>query len=532
MRAPALSCVLLLISPPVFAQQMDIPLVNWTVPPYRATSGGGITTMVDATPPRVFIGLQPCRLLDTRNNLNPLGGGGPFTTNQIRTYTLPGNCGIPSGTDAVSLNMTATETVANPFGHLKVWPVGQAEPNVSTLNWTAAGQTVANAAIVPLGAGGAINVKSGNAGSQVIIDVNGYFSDSLGNPANYLFLTNDNPGFATAFFYNLASVNNSSGVFGFVGPSFLRPNYSAAGVRGDGVTNGVAGISQQLAVAGSLVDEIGAEKAFGILGFQEPSRRAGAHGSLNDLSTIGSLGVLDGFDKIGVVGESRTPGGAGVFGVIGRVRDSSGSTLLSGFLGWSQMSAQYGVYSSGNSHVQGTFTASNNKGFVQPHPYDASKEIRYISLEGPHTEVYFRGTAQVSQGVTRISIPEHFRFVADARTYSTLVTPVGDMATVAVVAEGPDGIVVRASRNVKIHYVVFAEREAVRNPDPVIENVHFRPDTNIDFLAHLPDSYRQLMIQNGTLNADGTVNMETARRLGWDRIWEERPRPAPQPSSP
>ena len=89
---------------------------------------------------------------------------------------------------------------------------------------------------------------------------------------------------------------------------------------------------------------------------------------------------------------------------------------------------------------------------------------------------------------------------------------------------------VQASRNVKVHYVVYAEREAVRNPDPIIENVHFRPDPERDFLAHLPDSFRQLMIQNGTLNADGTVNMETAKRLGWDKEWDERARPAPQPA--
>lgn len=52
--------------------------------------------------------------------------------------------------------------------------------------------------------------------------------------------------------------------------------------------------------------------------------------------------------------------------------------------------------------------------------------------------------------------------------------------------------------------------------------MHFRADPTIDLLAHLPDSYRKLMIQNGTLNPDGTVNVETARRLGWDKAWEKR----------
>jgi hypothetical protein len=43
----------------------DIPLSNWTVPPYTQSSGG-ITTITDATPPRVFVGVHPCRLVDTR----------------------------------------------------------------------------------------------------------------------------------------------------------------------------------------------------------------------------------------------------------------------------------------------------------------------------------------------------------------------------------------------------------------------------------------------------------------------------------
>jgi hypothetical protein len=178
--------------------------------------------------------------------------------------------------------------------------------------------------------------------------------------------------------------------------------------------------------------------------------------------------------------------------------------------------------------VDGNFSSAN-KWFIEPHPYDASKEIRYVSLEGPHAEVYFRGTAQVSQGVTRIPIPQDFRFVADPHTYSTLVTPVGGMASVGVVSDGEEGIVIQASRNLRIHYVVYAERRAIKNPDPITENLHFRPERDQDVFAHVPDSYRRLLIQNGTLNPDGTVNMETARRLGWDKEWEKRGAPEPRP---
>ena len=43
----------------------------------------------------------------------------------------------------------------------------------------------------------------------------------------------------------------------------------------------------------------------------------------------------------------------------------------------------------------------------------------------------------------------------------------------------------------------------------------------------LTEEQKNLLIQNGTYREDGSVNLETARRLGWDRIWEERARPAP-----
>ena len=143
------------------------------------------------TSPLPFIGITPCRLLDTRNSLNPLGGGGPFAANEIRTYTLGGACGLPgSWVEAVSLNVTATNTGPGAFGHIKIWPADQAEPNVSTLNYPGAGATVANAAIVPLAVTptGALKVKSGNASADVILDVNGFYSATYSANNSNVFL--------------------------------------------------------------------------------------------------------------------------------------------------------------------------------------------------------------------------------------------------------------------------------------------------------------------------------------------------------
>ena len=64
-------------------------------------------------------------------------------------------------------------------GYLSVWPKGISQPLVSTLNFFA-GQTTANAAVVPLGTGGAISVAVGGAALDLVFDVNGYYAPGTG----------------------------------------------------------------------------------------------------------------------------------------------------------------------------------------------------------------------------------------------------------------------------------------------------------------------------------------------------------------
>jgi hypothetical protein len=70
--------------------------------------------------------------------------------------------------------MNVTVVPDGPLSYLTTWPTGAAQPFVSTLN-SLDGSVVANAAIVPAGAGGAINVYVTNS-TQVILDINGYFA--------------------------------------------------------------------------------------------------------------------------------------------------------------------------------------------------------------------------------------------------------------------------------------------------------------------------------------------------------------------
>ena len=66
-----------------------------------------------------------------------------------RDYPIPGNCGVPSSATAYSFNVTVLPA-AGGLDYLTVWPEGQTQPVVSTLN-DLTGTVVANAAIVPAG---------------------------------------------------------------------------------------------------------------------------------------------------------------------------------------------------------------------------------------------------------------------------------------------------------------------------------------------------------------------------------------------
>lgn len=119
-----------------------------------------------------FFPLTPCRVADTRNATGPFGGPA-LVANTARTFpVLSSACGIPSTAQAYSLNFTAVPS--GPLGFLTVWPAGQAQPLVSTLNATT-GTVTANAAIVPAGTSGSINVLASNA-TDLVIDVDGYFA--------------------------------------------------------------------------------------------------------------------------------------------------------------------------------------------------------------------------------------------------------------------------------------------------------------------------------------------------------------------
>ncbi|HYK35858.1 PKD domain-containing protein, partial [Alloacidobacterium sp.] len=117
-----------------------------------------------------FVPVTPCRVADTRNATGPFGGP-ELSAGSTREFDIAQSaCGIPSTAMAYSLNVTVVPS--GPLGFLTLWPTGEMQPNVTTLN--SDGRIKANAAIVGAGTNGGVNVYVSNA-TQVILDINGYF---------------------------------------------------------------------------------------------------------------------------------------------------------------------------------------------------------------------------------------------------------------------------------------------------------------------------------------------------------------------
>ncbi len=143
-----------------------------------AGSSGSVTQIVNPVPQALqFVTLPPCRIVDTRN-ANGTFGGPPIPANSARSFPLSqsGNpCNIPSDAVAYSLNVTVVPITT--LSYLTIWPTGEGQPTVSTLN-SLDGRIKANAVIIPAGtSGGSVSVFVTNT-TNVVLDINGYFIPS------------------------------------------------------------------------------------------------------------------------------------------------------------------------------------------------------------------------------------------------------------------------------------------------------------------------------------------------------------------
>jgi hypothetical protein len=122
-----------------------------------------------------FVPMTVCRLVDTRAG-SPIPGslGAPsLVAEQARTFPVRSSttCPIPATAQAYSFNITVVP--AGFLDFITVWPAGQTRPNASTLN-DYLGTVIANAAVVPAGVSGSVEVFASHK-TDLIIDINGYY---------------------------------------------------------------------------------------------------------------------------------------------------------------------------------------------------------------------------------------------------------------------------------------------------------------------------------------------------------------------
>jgi len=296
-----LHCLCLAILPvAMYAQPArpgdPLPLRYWPAPlywqPVAAPSGRTMALAADpaASPagasPLVFVAMTPCRVVDTRASQGFTGAFGPpsLAHGASRTFPMQSSttCTIPAAAQAYSLNITVVPP--GPLAFLTAYPTGQPLPLAATVN-SPLGFIVGNAAIVPAGTGGAIDLFAADA-TDVVIDINGYYA-ALYVPSN----SNTAVG-SGALDLNTAGLGNTA-----VGYNALSAN----------VTGG-----NNIAVGNAAATNVGGGNSgnihIGSAGSSDDSGviRIGTSGSQNAFFAAGVRGVTTGSsDAVPVVIDSR-----------------------------------------------------------------------------------------------------------------------------------------------------------------------------------------------------------------------------------
>lgn len=277
----------------------------------------------------------------------------------------------------------------------------------------------------------------------------------------------------------------------------------ATAVHGDTMaTNGIGVLGEHRSANGTAAGVEGYTDsndsfANGVLGVVEPTGAGAVSAGVRGMNMgTGGLGV-------GVYG---TQAGSG-WGVAGSVDDSG-----IGVRGFAPSSAGgIALYGQGDCNVTGA------KCFVQPHPTDPSQELVFVALEGNESGTYCRGEGSIRGGTAVIEVPEDFRFASEAQGLTIQTTAVGGPAQIWIESIDLDRVVVRADADVDFHYFLNGVRRGFTEHRTVRANRAFRPSQDGRGVgAGLPAKARQILVENGTLNPDFSLNLATATQLGWE----------------
>lgn len=175
--AAAVSSLAALLGTGGVAAQPAEEIKNWPVPATTWTpTAAPVPETAALTPSLQFIGIAPCRLVDTRRTDLPTGYGKPeMSAGTARTLIMTGrpHCSISTAARAVSMNVTVVRPTGP--GYLRLYPSGVTTEVASIV--FEKDKTIANAAILPLGNDGGATFLIAFANAELVVDVNGYFAE-------------------------------------------------------------------------------------------------------------------------------------------------------------------------------------------------------------------------------------------------------------------------------------------------------------------------------------------------------------------
>jgi len=289
-----------------------------------------------------FVGIAPCRVLDTRGNGFTGAYGPPLLSAGVpRNFTLAGQCGIPADAAGVGINLGVTLTQG--AGFILVHPTGGVQPVVSSLNYERAGQTVANSAAVPLGTNGSITVIAGVASTEFFVDVTGYYTatDEVAslNGLSGALTIDAGPGItvtptATGMTLEATGVpgpTGPTGTAGAIGPTGATGADGATGAAGATGTAGATGATGPTGAAGAdgATGAVGATGAAGATGADGATGAVGAAGATGADGATGAMGATGAVGATGAAGATGADGATGAAGPTGAV----GATGVAGAAG-------------------------------------------------------------------------------------------------------------------------------------------------------------------------------------------------------
>ncbi|HWZ84797.1 MAG TPA: hypothetical protein VN032_01265 [Thermoanaerobaculia bacterium] len=314
----------------------------------------------------------------------------------------------------------------------------------------------------------------------------------------------------------VAGVNESfgAGVYG-------QSNGGGAGLYGNGTTSGdgVYGRGDGLnGVEGYSAFNTGVRgnsgNGYGVWG--SSSTFDGVHGDTSsNYSAVAGVNGASGDGVYGYAAGDSSPGDGNGVHAVGTL---TCSIEACGPAGSYALLAEGVVRMTDYVAILGDLDVVGVKNFVMPHPTDASKEIVFTALEGPESGTYFRGTTRLLGGYAEVAVPESFRLVSSEQGLTVVATPVGAPAMIVCMSRSLDKIVFQGSADVEFDYMVNGIRAGYENREVILPNRTFVPRRASDrSLAALPPETVRRLKASKILNDDGTVNEETARRMGWDK---------------